>query len=231
MAVLGVVGWSIYNFQFKPYMETAIRVNDVIFDMRYYVNMQQIYYGKAPSDISLNQFSDYVEQQIIQNEVIIQGSRALGVEIEQSEIEALLKSIGQPTTREHVDLMMAQELLRDQVPETQPQANVQAILVESEIVAGEAIDRIEAGESFVEVAANVSKIAYTKIIGGELGWVTPREIDLTVGSEKFGDIVFSADTGVVGGPAYDDTTSKQFGYWVFEVFEKVLPLTILVLRG
>lgn len=223
IAILAVVGWSIYNFQIKPYTEVAIRVNDVTFDMRYYINTQKIYYGNAPTEYSINQFSDYVEEQIFRNQVLIQGSKALGVEIKRSEIEALLRSMGQPTTPEYVDIKLAEELLKDQVPETQPQANVQAILVESESAAQEAIDRIEAGESFVDVAANMSKIEFSKIIHGEMGWVTPREIELKVDSEKFDDIVFNTETDVLSGPVYDETTFKLFGYWVFEVLEKVEP--------
>ena len=41
-----------------------------------------------------------------------------------------------------------------------------------------------------------------------------------VGSTKFGDMVSGANAGVLSGPVYDDTVSKQFGYWVAKVVEK-----------
>jgi parvulin-like peptidyl-prolyl isomerase len=218
--VVGVLGWSIYNFKIKPYNQAAVKFNGVTFDMRYFTNALKLYYGKAPTDTSVSDFADYVEQQIEHNQTIIQGSAALGVQIDRKDIEDELKNSGVPVTRESVDLLMAQELVAKQVPDSQPQVHVQAMLLESEAAAQEAINRLQAGEPFDEVAGALSRASVSQIVNGDLGWVTAREADLTVGSTNFGDIVSGAETGVFSGPVYDDTVSKQLGYWVAEAVEK-----------
>jgi parvulin-like peptidyl-prolyl isomerase len=230
IAAISVAGWSYYNFQIKPYNQSVIRVNDVTFDMRYYINALEIFFGNVPSsfineysdyeDQEIEAFASYVEHQIIQNEIIRQGSLALGVRIEDSAIEAMLKESNMPVTDERIDLLMVQELVEKQVPSTQPQVHVQAMLLESENVAREAIARIQAGVLFEQVANSLSKIPDYKIINGDLGWVAGREADLTVDSTKFGDIILGANAGVLSDPVYDDTVSKSFGYWVMKVVDR-----------
>src|SRR4030042_571007 len=230
IAIISIAGWSYYNYQVKPYNQAAIRVNDVTFDMRYYINTLKIYYGNVSPDSlydysdygeqEIEKFAGYVEQQIVQNEIIKQGSLALGVQIERSAIEAKLKESNTPVTDERVNLLMAQELIEKQAPSTQPQVHVQAMLLENESVAQEAIARLQAGESFEQVAEALSKIPGSRIVNGDLGWVTRRGADLTVDSTKFGDMVLGTNTGVLSNPVYDDTVTKKFGYWVIKVVEK-----------
>ena len=230
IAAVSIAGWAYYNFQVKPYNQSVIRVNDVTFDMRYYINALEVFYGNVPTSAlndyadygepEIESFANYVEEQIMQNEIIRQGSLALGVQIEDSAIEAKLKESNMPVTDERVDLLMVQELVEKQVPSIQPQVNAQAILLESENVAQEAIARLQAGDSFEQVANSLSKIPDYKIINGDLGWVTGREADLTVDSTKFGDIVLGTNAGVLSSPVYDDSVTKLYGYWVMKVVDK-----------
>ena len=219
LAILGVSGWSIYYFQFKPYQQAAIIVNDVTLDMRYYINMQKLYYGKAPTDVTIPQFPDFVEEQIIQNEVFRQGAEALGIQIDRKDVEADLKKAGMPVTRESVDLLQAEQLVQQQIPTNQLQAAVQAMLLESESAAQEAKARVRDGELFANVAIDVSKIPETKISQGDMGWVTARQADLTVDSTNFGDTIFGVEPDVLSGPVYDDSVTKQYGYWVIRAVE------------
>jgi len=230
VAALSVGVWSYYNSQAKTYNQAAIRVNAVTFDIGYYINMLKILYGNVSPDSlydysdygeqEIEQFAGYVEQQIVRNEIIKQGSFALGVQIERDVIKADLKKSDIPVTDEHIDVIMAQELVEKQVPSTQPQVHVQAMLLENESVAQEAIARLQVGESFEQVANALSKIPGLKIINGDLGWVTAREADLKVDSTKFGDMISGADVNVLSDPLYDDSVSKTYGYWVIKVIEK-----------
>jgi parvulin-like peptidyl-prolyl isomerase len=230
IATLSIVGWSYYNSKVKPYNQAAIKVNDVTFNMRYYINTLEIYYGNVSSDTLSNyteygdnemeQLGGYVEQQIMQNETIKQGSLGFGVQIKRDVIKADLNKAGIPITDEHIDIQMAQELVEKQVPQTQPQVHVQAILLENESVAQGAIARLQGGESFEQVANALSKIPENKIVNGDMGWVTAREADLTVGSTKFGNMISGVDVNVLSNPLYDDTVSKMYGYWVAEVVGK-----------
>jgi parvulin-like peptidyl-prolyl isomerase len=144
----------------------------------------------------------------------------LGVQVEDSAVKAKLKESNMPVTDERIDLLRTQELVEKQVPSTQPQVHLQAMLLESEEVAQEAIARLQAGESFEEVANSLSKIPDYKIVNGDLGWVARQEADLMVDSTEFGDLVLGTDVGVLSGPVYDDTVTKAYGYWVMKVVEK-----------
>jgi parvulin-like peptidyl-prolyl isomerase len=144
----------------------------------------------------------------------------LGFQIDRDVIKADLKKSDIPVTDEHIDILMAQELVEQQVPSTQPQFNVQAILLESESVAQEVIARLQAGESIDQVAYDLSKIPEGEIYGGDMGWVTAREADITVGSTEFGEMISGADVNVLSDPSYDDSVSKTYGYWVAEVVER-----------
>ncbi len=220
VAVLGVVGWSVWNFQIRPYNQTVINFNGESFSMRYFINTLKIYYGNAPSDMTIAGFADYAEQQIERDQTIIQGAQALGLSIPRSDVEQEIKSAGLDVTREGVDVTLAERLLAQQVPDSQPQAHVEAMFLESEAAAQAAIARLQAGESFASVANTTSKLPAGVIPEGDLGWVTPREADLTVGSTTLGDLISSTANGTVSAPTYDDAVMKQYGYWVAEAVEQ-----------
>jgi hypothetical protein len=218
--IVGFGAWSLYYFPSRPYAQTAIQINDVKLDMRYFINMCKLYYGKAPTDTAIADFADWVEQQIEQGQNIIQGSKALGVEIPRSEIEKALSNLNVPVTRESVDLLLAQNLVTKQVPSSQLQFNVQAMLLESEEAAQNAIARLKAGEAFDVVTNDLSRFPpSTTVDTANLSWVTPRLADLILSSAKFGGIISGAQAGVLSGPAYDDSVFKRLGYWVAKMVE------------
>ena len=230
IAGASVGGWSYFNNKNKSYQEAAIRVNDVTFDMGYYIDMLKTYFGKVSSsdlsdytsfgDIEIEQFAGYVQQEIVRNEVIKQGSAALGVEVDLNAIKTELKNSDTPTTEQQIDILRAKKLIEKQVPSVQPQAHVQAILTATEEEANQAIARLQNGEPLAQVAGDLSRISPTTILEGDLGWVTAREADLTVGSTNLGNAAFSAGTGLSSQPVYDDSVTKQYGFWVVQVTER-----------
>ena len=219
VVVVGVGGWSIYYFPSRQYRQTAVIVNDVNLDMGYFINVSKLFYGKAPTDTTIATFADFVEQQIEQGQTIIQGSKALGVQIPRSDIENKLANSNTPISRESVDVLMAQELVTKQVPTSQPQYNVQAMLLESEGAAQIALTRLQAGEAFADVSGNLSKFKSDTVDSANLSWVTPRQADIKLSTSKFGDLISKAVPGVLSGPAYDDNVSKQVGYWVAKMVD------------
>jgi parvulin-like peptidyl-prolyl isomerase len=230
IAAISTGVWAYYDSQNKGYNQAAIRVNDVTFDLGYYINTLKIYYGNvSPGTLEsytnygkqeVEELASYVEQQIIQSEIIKQGSSAFGVQIERSVIKDMLKESGTPVTDERIDLLMAQELVEKQVPSTQQQVNLQVMLLESESVAREAISRMQAGESFEDVSDNLSKVTDVMLLDGNLGWVTARETDLTLGSTNLGDMVFRSNINELSNPVYDEMVTKAYGYWVMKVIER-----------
>jgi parvulin-like peptidyl-prolyl isomerase len=90
--------------------------------------------------------------------------------------------------------MVKAELLDEKVrnffrfvaPESELQVNVRWIVLEDEEAANGALERIESGEAFAEVAREVSVDATTAQEGGELGW-RPRG---TIGLEEIDTFLF-----------------------------------------
>jgi parvulin-like peptidyl-prolyl isomerase len=214
----GVAGWN-YSRSQKPYKQTAINYNGTELDMGYYTNTVKLYYGNAPTDSAAKDLADYTEQQIELNQNIIQGSQALGIKVDRKSAEAELKKLGKPVTRESVDIQLAKDLLEKQVPDNQTQYHVQAMLLESESAAQAVIARMNSGEPFTNIAIDLSKITENVIYQGDMGWVTPHQADMTLGSSTFGKMITSSKVGTVSGPVSDNAVNKQYGFWVARASE------------
>lgn len=76
-----------------------------------------------------------------------------------------------------------------------PQAKVRVIAVRSEDEAGAVKTRLDAGEDFAAVATTASQDPNTASKGGELGWMSERDLN-----PAFKEQVFSAEKGTVIGP-------------------------------
>lgn len=101
--------------------------------------------------------------------------------------------------------------LRDTVfaetPRTAPFVNARHILVDSEELALELLDGLNAGESFAQLARTVSTDTGSGAQGGELGWSSPDNY-----VEPFADAVREAEIGSLIGPV-----STQFGWHIIQV--------------
>jgi parvulin-like peptidyl-prolyl isomerase len=219
LILIGAIAWSVYYFQARPYNQVVIKYNGKQFNMRYFVDSLKAYYGQSPVEVAVADYADWVEQQIEQNENIIQGSLALGVSIPRSNVSSELARVGRPTTQASIDIQMARDLIARQVPASQPQYNIKAMLVESEARAQLAIARLQTGESFLDVSSNFTSFASATQTTGVMEWVTPRQAELNLGSTKFAGLVSDASLGAVSGPVFDHSVIKGFGYWVAQVVE------------
>ena len=92
-----------------------------------------------------------------------------------------------------------------------PKVEVRHILTEKRAAAREAIDRIESGEDFGEVASEVSIDPGSAQNGGDLG-----EIGRGATVPPFEEAAFNAEVGELVGPVRSD-----FGFHVLEVTDKV----------
>lgn len=102
------------------------------------------------------------------------------------------------------------EVLALPVDLTQEEAHAAHILVETEEEAQAVLDRLDAGEEFADIAAEVSIDTGSAVQGGDLGFF-PRGV--MVG--PFEDAVFALEAGEISEP-----TQTQFGYHIIYLIEK-----------
>jgi parvulin-like peptidyl-prolyl isomerase len=130
------------------------------------------------------------------------------------EILADQVGINEAQYRDIVRAVLLREKVReavvDEVPRVAEQTHARHILVETEEEANEVIARLEAGEDFAELAAEVSQDPGSGAAGGDLGFV-PRGRFVP----EFDEVVFSAPVGQVSDPV-----QTQFGWHIIEVLER-----------
>ncbi len=228
VAVLGVVGVGVYKGwyvkDYKPLHETVLEVNGTKFNMEYYVTMLD-YFTQDMDPSYVPYMTDYVTEAIERDELVKQEATALGITVSNEEVEELLESMELPKEKEFRDLATTQlllqkvrdEYLEEQVPKFADQRHVMAMFLESEAQANEVIARIEAGESFTELAAELSLDDTTKEAEGDLGWLPTGILPLTVGSTVLEESAFSAEVGTLSQPIYEENKTKSVGYWLIEV--------------
>jgi len=230
VAVLSVVGVGVYKgwyvSDYKPLHETVIEVNDTKFDMDYYTKMLK-YYTQDMSPEYIAFMADYVVEAIQRNELVRQEATALGITVSDDEVDELMNSLDPPLDEDYRDIAVAQLLLekmRDeyfdqQIPQSAEQRYIMAMFLESEAQVNEVAARLDAGEDFTELAAELSLDDVTKEAEGDLGWRPLGVLPLIVESAILEDSAFNAEVGVLSPPIYEETKTKMVGYWLIEVIE------------
>ncbi len=219
-----VVGW--YTGQYQPLHQTAIRVNDAEFNMKYYIEMLKLRAENQPAS-SLPYLADEVVRNIEQNELIRQEVLKLGISVSDDAVKKELKNAELPNDEVYRDLVRNQLLINKlldeyfdpQVPVSAEQRQVMAMLLESRPQATEVRARLENGESFPELAAELTLEPFTKANNGDLGWHS-REILNDMLDASIVENIFSAEVGVLSQPIYDDEITKGIGYWLVKILDR-----------
>lgn len=219
------VGYEYYeDYKSDPLREVVIQVNGVPFTMEYYVKILDGYTaGMNSTDLYYmgDSIANDIANDIIRTELLRQGAKNLGIEVTSEEIDAKLKEVGLPSDDETYRYMARGVLLEEklkeqfgsQLSDTMEQAQVQVMLVESQEVATELIAEIEAGGNFTALAGEFS---CDSSIEGDLGWL-PREL---MPNTLITDAAFNLTVGKISQPIYDETATKDVGYWLIEVTYK-----------
>jgi len=224
VVVLGV-GW--YINEYRPLHQTAIRVNDTEFDMSYYIKRLQ-FYGAGQSAIYMYAVANEVEGIIERDELIRQAAVKLGISVSDSEVDEELKDYDSPVSDVFRDVVRSQLLiskLRDgyfehEVPVFAEQRHIMAMFLESESQAIEISDKLEAGEDFAELAGELSLESFSQTEKGDLGWRPEDILTMLLDTSVPIEYAFSAEVGVLSQPIYDETQSKNVGYWLIRVVER-----------
>ncbi len=225
VAVLLIVGVGWYLSQYRPLHQTVIRVNDTEYDMQYYVDMLKVY-GWNRSESYLQNIADEVAKNIERNELIRQEAAKLGISVREDEVTEKLKSYELPDDEVRRDLVRTQlltvKLLDEhfdrQVPASAEQVHLMAMLLESEPQATEVRDSLEKGESFAEIAGELSADLLSRARQGNFDW-HPRAILSELLPDLVVDYAFNAEAGVLSQPLYDEDVDKAVGYWLVKVLD------------
>jgi parvulin-like peptidyl-prolyl isomerase len=223
--LVGISSWIAYglykDYKNDPLREVVIKVNDVSFNMEYFVDMLDVYTAGVNSTELYyygGYFAGMAADTIIHAESLRQAAREeLGIEVTADEISAELENRGLPDDKIYRDLIGA-TLLEAKVGEhfdpglnaTMEQAHAQVMLLESQEVADEVMARIEAGGNFTALA---QEFACNSSVEGDLGWL-PEEL---MPNTSIANAAFNLTPGDISQPIYDATAIKAVGYWLIEV--------------
>jgi parvulin-like peptidyl-prolyl isomerase len=211
------LGWLLSVY--LPLNETIIRVNDTEFNMNFYVQMLQ-FYGPTQPDI--------VVERIQQNELIKLGAQELGIIVNNQEVDEELNRFDPPLSKDfrepiRVELLITkllEEYFESQVPQSTEQRHVLAMFLESESQVREILDRLDNGETFQELAAELSLDNFTQSQKGDLGWHPEGVFTLLLGSSLPTEFAFTNEAGTLSGPLFDENKSKPVGYWIITIMER-----------
>lgn len=229
-SVLILVGVGVYHGwyipEYKTLRQTVIEVNDVSFDMGYYID--SLKFHSAGQTQYLQFFLDSVVENIEQNELMRQKALELGFSVSQDEIKQEIDENSLPDNQAVRDFVRGQllatllmeEYFAPQVPASAEHRHVMAMFLESESQAEEVAARLEAGEDFAQLAEELSLDNATKENDGDMDWRPQGFLDSELVTSVVDELVFNAPVGVLSQPVYDEEKFKSLGYWLLEVLEK-----------
>ncbi len=225
IVLIVLIGW--YMGEYRPLHQTVIRVNDTEFDMSYYIDVLKIGGRDQPAE-NIRNLADSAVREIEQNELIRQGALKLGIKVSDDEAEERLKGSDIPVNDASLDMVRVQllrnrlynEYFKPQVPASDKQVLMMAMMLESESQAAEVRTRLQNSENFTALAEELSLDYYSKNNKGELGWHPESIISVMLDSSVPGEYAFGSEIGVLSQPRYDEGKSKQVGYLLIKVLEK-----------
>jgi parvulin-like peptidyl-prolyl isomerase len=214
------VGLGYYKNEVEPYHEVVIQVNNISFNMNYYIGTLDAY-TISMNTSEVQYMTDFVSNQIVQGELMRQGADRLGIKVTAQEIDDVIKKNKLPNDNVYQDLvkaiLLSQKLPTDyfsnNLSAKMEQAHLQVMLIESKEVADEVITKIEASGNFT---ALVDEFSCNPEIEGDLGWL-PKEL---IPNTLIADAAFNLTPGKISQPIYDKTANKNVGYWLIEVTDK-----------
>ena len=225
VVLIVLVGWFIAEY--RPLHQTVIRVNDTEYDMGYYIDALRLSGEGQPVEY-IQSLADSVVREIEQNELIGQGALTLGISVSDDEVKKELEGSDIPVNDATLDLVRGQMLIdrlyneyfKPQVPVSDKQVHIMAMLLESESQAAEVRTRLQNSENFTSLAEEFSLDYYSKSSKGDLGWHPESILAEALGSSVPGEYAFGSEIGVLSQPRYDEEISKGIGYWLVRILER-----------
>jgi len=216
--ILGYVGYGYYNSEIKPSHGIVIEVNDVSFNMGYYMKMLDAQ-TKDMEPSYVYYWTDTIARYIEDSELMRQEAKALDIVASREEIDTAIEEKEYPNDKIYRDIVETEILYQklsgyfdSALPDTMEQAHVQVMLVESQEMADAVMAKIESSGNFT---ALVDEFSCNPQIEGDLGWL-PQEL---MPNSLIGEVAFSLEPGETS-KIYDESVIKNVGYWLIEVTDK-----------
>jgi hypothetical protein len=224
--LIPIIGWFVSEF--LPMRQTVLTVNDVKFNMAYYIDTMKI--GRMnDSSKDTGTLSDEALQFITQGEIMRQGAAKLGITISDNETKNYLKMMNLPDTKGfrgyYGNQMLASELQNNyfgsKVPKEEAQVHALMMMLESDKQALDIRNRVANGDNFTALSEEFALNYYSKTVNkGDFGWHIRDVLRSQVGTEFPLDYAFSADVGALSPPISDNETYKQWGFWLIKVVDR-----------
>ncbi len=225
--VLSYVGYGYYTDEIGPRRQPAIKVNDTIFDMGYYLEAFRIYsHGQSPAWLPI--IANRTVGIIQENELMRQEADRLDIKVNDKEIDKQLKQLNLPNKKVFRDIiggrLLRDKLMKDyfsaKVPPSGEQVRVQAMLLEDKEVAEEVAAKLKQGDDFASLVIEFSQETQTRTKKGDLGWLPRGLAKILVGSPILEEVAFSLEPGKLSQPVFDANITKDVGYWLIKVVDK-----------
>jgi hypothetical protein len=220
-----------------------------IIDVMRFLNTQQANSSSSSTSATatVKTYSlDETVQVIEYNELLAQASPGLGIAISEDDLQTKIKSLVYPNAPEdltqdqylkvynaalkaqHVtseefralvtgDLLRPklQEYLKTQVPKSAEQVHLQGMLTDKSVVTQVADRLVFTSDSLAQVAQETQMASGSQVSGGDLSWLIKGIL-----GDKFDNIVFNLDIGVLSPPIDDETGQSTNGVWLVSVIAK-----------
>ena len=226
--VVGMVAFGWYINNYRPMREPVLSVNNMKFDMGYYLPVLQAYVG-SPEYPSMNPaLADQALASIERSEKVRQAAAKMGFTVSDKDVTPEIEKQGLPLTQAFRDLVRTQLIytkLKDNhfakdIPTTAPQRQAMAMFLESKSQADDIAAQLAKGVDFGTLAAASSLDSPTKTKSGDLGWAPKGILNQVLGSTVVEETVFSHKISTVSDPIYDEVKIKTVGYLLVKILEK-----------
>ena len=225
-----LIAGGYYVDQVMPFQKTVIKVNNVSYDLDYYIEFLDAVTRGTSKDM-VQYYPDVVSTAIQQGEVISEKASEIGITVTDDEVNDALKQGGLDNNNASFDLARLRVITKkyaDQQclpkqPQSVQQAEVQAILLETKTQVMDRKQKLLLGDNFTAMAAQFSIEPVTRSKNGYLGWV-PKGYESYALSDLSNtvlkDVIFTLEPKTWSDPVYDSNIEKSYGYWVVELLEK-----------
>jgi len=225
IVLIVLVGW--FNGEYRPLHKTVIKVYDTKINTAYFIDTLEIA-GKGQEAGKVEAMTDSVVNEIIQDELVRQGAMKFGITVSDDEVKKAVVGSSLSVNDASMGLVRFQllqsrlksEHFSSQVPESDNQVYMMAMLVESDSLALEVRDKFISSNNFTALASEYAQNYTSKQNKGDYGWHPTTIYVNQLGSSIPVDFAFSVEKGALSPPLPDKDAYKQVGYWLLRVNNK-----------